>query len=301
MKGTVLITGSDGFTGRYVAQKFYREGWEVWGSGLKPADLSNKYAHIDLLNPNTLNIIGTKIRPDVVIHLAAVSFVAEENASAYYQVNVLGTKHLLDALSKGGHSPRRIMIASSAAVYGNAGQRHINENHTLAPVNDYGVSKVAVEHLARTYCDRLPVTVVRPFNYTGVSQRLNFVIPKIVGHFRERRKTIVLGNLDVSRDISDVRDIANIYFELSQVDGTYEALNLCSGVSYSLENIMRTCQELSGHALEVMVGAHLVRDREIKHLCGDRTRIQELLGLKPPRSIEDTLGWMLENPTLEQI
>ena len=95
MSKRVFITGSEGFTGRYVTEEFKRAGWEVWGAGLQPKPEQPRYLQIDLLKPETLKPIATYVQPDVVIHLAAMAFVAEDDANSFYKVNILGTLSLI--------------------------------------------------------------------------------------------------------------------------------------------------------------------------------------------------------------
>ena len=193
MSKRVLITGSEGFTGRYVTDEFLRAGWEVWGAGLQPKPEQPQYLQIDLLKPESLQPIATTIQPDVVIHLAAMAFVAEDDANRFYQVNLIGTRNLLEVLSAAKKPPECTIVASSANVYGNSTLEVLSEDSPTNPANDYAVSKLAMEYLAKTYMDRLGIVITRPFNYTGVGQNSRFLIPKIVEHFKARAPVIELG------------------------------------------------------------------------------------------------------------
>ena len=105
MSKRVFITGSAGFTGKYVCDEFRRAGWEVWGAGLQPKPDDAQYLQIDLLEPDTLKPIADKIKPDVVIHLAAIAFVAEKDPNIFYQVNLMGTRNLLEVLANARGRP----------------------------------------------------------------------------------------------------------------------------------------------------------------------------------------------------
>ena len=115
----ILVTGSEGFTGVYVRQEFRAAGWEVWGAGLAAKPNDPRYIQIDLQNATSL-VQCSDIRPDVVIHLAALAFVAEPDPALFYHINLLGTRNLLEALCRSKHPPRCTIIASSANIYGNS-------------------------------------------------------------------------------------------------------------------------------------------------------------------------------------
>ncbi len=113
-------------------------------------------------------------RPDYVIHLAALSYVARNDSTGFYAVNTVGTTNLLEAIVTAKLNLRRVVIASSANVYGNATVEPITEATPPAPVNHYAASKLAMEVMVRTYADRFPIVLTRPFNYTGVGQTETF-------------------------------------------------------------------------------------------------------------------------------
>ena len=293
MSKRVFITGSEGFTGRYVTEEFRRAGWEVWGAGLQPKPEQPQYLQIDLLQPETLIPIVTRIQPDVVIHLAAMAFVAEDDANSFYHVNLLGTRNLLEVLSAAKTPTECTIIASSANVYGNSTLEVLSEDSPTNPANDYAVSKLAMEYLARTYMDRLGIVIARPFNYTGVGQSSRFLIPKIVEHFKARTPIIELGNVDVARDFSDVRDVAKTYRHLSAQAPVGEIINICSGTAISLQECLTLACQITGHQIQVNVNPAFIRENEVRRLSGDRTKIGALVGQDSLRDFEETLGWML--------
>ena len=293
MNKRVFITGSEGFTGRYVTEEFRRAGWEVWGAGLQPKPEQSRYLQIDLLQPETLIPIVTRVRPDVVIHLAAMAFVAEDDANSFYQVNLLGTRNLLEVLSSAKSSPECTIIASSANVYGNSTLEVLSEDSLTNPANDYAVSKLAMEYLAKTYRDRLGIVTTRPFNYTGVGQSNRFLIPKIVEHFRNKASSINLGNLHVERDYSDVRDISRYYLAIAETQPTGQTLNLCSGTTYSISAILDVAFSKTGQRLQVVSDPSLIRDNEVHRLCGDSNLLKKNTAIKATYRLHDTLDWML--------
>ncbi|UST62635.1 GDP-mannose 4,6-dehydratase [Pseudomonas moraviensis] len=287
-----LITGIQGFTGRYMAAELKAGGYEVIGMGTQPSDEPGYY-QVDLADGPALRELLATIQPDVVIHLAALAFVAHGAADTFYRVNLIGTRHLLEAVAACGKVPDCVLLASSANVYGNASAGLLSETTPPAPANDYAVSKLAMEYMASLWHNRLPIVVTRPFNYTGVGQAESFLLPKIVAHFRQRADKIELGNLDVSRDFSDVRAVVKAYRGLIEARPVGQTVNVSSGKSHSLREVIDMCSAITGHQLAVEVNPAFVRANEVKILCGDNTRLCELVhGWDTPR-LEETLSWML--------
>lgn len=289
----VLITGIKGFTGRYMAAELERHGYEVRGVGTTPGSEPG-YHQVDLNDADGLCALLSQEQPDIVIHLAALAFVGHGNADDFYKVNLIGTRNLLEAVGRAGKRPDCVLLASSANVYGNASAGMLDESTPPAPANDYAVSKLAMEYMARLWADRLPLVIVRPFNYTGVGQAGNFLLPKIVDHFRRRAEKIELGNLDVSRDFSDVRTVVELYRRLAEHPAAIDqTVNISSGTAYSLREVVSMCQELTGHRLRIEINPAYVRANEVKVLCGDNSRIRSMLGEIDTFPLRETLAWML--------
>jgi nucleoside-diphosphate-sugar epimerase len=290
-----LITGIKGFTGRYLAQELAAAGYRVFGTthGAETQGADN-YA-VDLCDKLTLRQVLEDVQPDVVAHLAAISFVAHGDAEEIYRVNIMGTRNLLEALAALDKKPRAVLVASSANIYGNTRTEVIAETEPAMPANDYAVSKLAVEHVTRLWMDKLPLIVTRPFNYTGVGQSENFLLPKIISHYRRQATDIELGNLDVARDFSDVRTVAKSYVRLLQLAPAGETFNICSGNAYSLRTVLKMAGELAGYDINVRVNPAFVRANEVHKLVGDPRRLQKCIGELPQIPLQDTLAWMLQH------
>ena len=150
---------------------------------------------------------------------------------------------------------------------------------------------------ARLWQERLPIVLVRPFNYTGRGQSVDFLIPKLVAHFRRRAPRIRLGNLDVERDFSDVRAVANAYRRLLEAEAAVgQVVNLCSGRTERLRDLIAQLETLSGHRLAIDVDPALVRAHEVRRLGGDPARLRQLIGPWESPPLADTLAWMLADP-----
>lgn len=290
----VLITGRYGFTGHYVAQELEAAGWDVWGMGnASPPKADPCYVQANLNDAAALRAGIERIRPDAVLHLAAIAFVGHGAVEDFYRVNLIGTRNLLDAIAESGCGQKGVVLASSANVYGNVDAAPLHEDTPPAPENDYAVSKLAMEYMARLFNSRLPLVIARPFNYTGRGQDAKFLVPKIVSHFKTRAPGIELGNIDVARDFSDVRDVAHAYRSLLEVMPQGQTVNICSGKANRLQDILTFCRELTGHDIDVTINPAFVRDNEVKTLTGDITRLDSFVDQTARRSLKDTLRWML--------
>ncbi len=288
---TVLITGINGFTGQHLRQHLQAAGWRVVGTDRAVASENGDFS-ADLANPEQLRTALQALRPDYIVHLAAISFVAHGNPLEMYQTNLFGTLNLLDAVLAAGIAPRKLLIASSANVYGNPPTEVIDEDVCPAPVNHYAMSKLAMEHMVRTYQERLPLLITRPFNYSGPGQGKQFLIPKIVDHYRRRQPFIELGNLQVVREFSDIRLVVEVYRRLLESAALGETVNVCSGVGVALGDIIAKMNALAGYTIEVRVNPELVRSNEIPRLIGDKRKLQRLVGTLPNYSLDELLGSM---------
>jgi nucleoside-diphosphate-sugar epimerase len=293
---TLLITGIEGFTGRYLAELAKSAGFNVIGTVYKQPDghCPENWHVCDLTDASAVAALIKTLRPDAVAHLAGISSVTYGDAEALYRTNILGTRNLLEALIGNNVCPKTVLLASSANIYGNAKTGILDESTPAAPANDYAVSKLAMEYMAKLYADRLNITIVRPFNYTGVGQSTDFLIPKIIDHIRRRAPVIELGNLDIARDFSDVRMVVAYYLKLLQnPQASASIFNVCSGTAYTLNEVIEIARRISGHEFEVKVNPEFVRANEVKVLLGDKSSLDSKVGEVRAIPLEETLHWML--------
>jgi GDP-6-deoxy-D-talose 4-dehydrogenase len=279
----IAVTGAEGFTGRYLAQALATRGSEMVSLS---ADISDAAA-IDA------EVAAASF--DGLLHLAAVAFVGVSDWRSFYSVNQIGTYNLLEAVAR-HHRGVRCVLASSAQVYGASGI--VNEEARPDPYNPYAVSKYAMELGAAHWADKLALSIVRPFNYTGVGQEEQYLIPKIVSHFRERKPVIELGNIEVARDFGDVRAVAAAYAGLLLDTPDNVTVNVCSGTVTRLRDVIAMASELTGHSIEICVNPAFVRTGDVPVLGGDATRLRHLLPDWSPIPLRETLAWMLAAPTV---
>lgn len=267
----ILLTGANGFTGLHFAELARQAGHAV--TALQ-ADLTQPQAVTEAVASAVSAL--PQAQPWVVVHLAALSFVGHADELAFYGVNVLGTMNLLRVLAEQAERPSCVLVAGSANVYGNCPHSPIAESQAPAPVNHYAASKLAMEHLVRTYADRLPLVLTRPFNYTGPGQAPQFLIPKLVNHFTRRASVVELGNLHVEREYNDVDFVCRSYLHLLEHGEPQGLYNICTGFTYTLDDVIGRLRRLTGRDIEVRVNPAFVRANEIQRLCGDPTRLQEV-------------------------
>ena len=261
----ILLTGADGFTGRHFAEKATDAGHQIVP------------LRADLRDEAALRSEVLAAQPDAVVHLAAIAFVGHADLGAFYAVNVVGTTNLLDALALLPTPLHRVLLASSANVYGNSEHSPLSEMDPPAPANHYAMSKLAMEYMAKTYADRLNLVIIRPFNYTGRGQDVNFVIPKIAKHFIEKAPAISLGNLDVEREFNDIQLMCDAYLCILQHGVPGETYNVCSGETYTLREVIAAFEDLTGHRPRIEVDPAFVRQNEVRRLCGNPDKLRALL------------------------
>jgi len=295
-----LITGLAGFTGRYMAERLRASGYRIHGTVQSEADVdpiasADATVHaVDLREPHAVADTVAAIKPEVVVHLAGIANVAHDDIANLWLVNVVGTRNLLAALTKLGAPPRAVLLASSANVYGNATEGVIDEDVPPQPANDYAASKLAMEFAARTFGAQLPLIYARPFNYTGVGQSTDFLLPKIVDHYARGAKAISLGNTDVSRDFSDVRFVVDAYARLLEAAPRGETFNVCSGVGRTLGDVLDTLARIAGYRIDVRIDPRFVRANEVRTLTGSNAKLHAAIGALQPVPLETTLRWMYE-------
>lgn len=290
-----LLTGRNGFTGRYVAAELEAAGYDVIGLSDCPGESETGSITANLIDREAVAAAVAEVKPQVVLHLAAISFVAHGDVDEIYRVNLVGTRNLLEALAQLTERPQIVVLASSANIYGNAEVEPITEDTPAAPANDYAVSKLAMEYMARLWMDKLPIVIVRPFNYTGVGQSERFLIPKIVGHFRRGEQVIELGNTDVVRDFGDVRDVAKAYMGIIQKRPVGEILNICTGTGHSLNYVIAEMIGIAGYQIEVQTNPAFVRTNDISRLVGSNHRLMARSDWQARYRLSQTLEWMYMN------
>lgn len=276
----VAVTGASGFTGRYLLPELYSRDHEV------------VILKSNLASPVDLKCEIAAAQPEAIIHLAAKAFVHLDDFEEFYAVNQIGSFHLLAAAA--AEVPgARVLLASSAQVYGVNASGVIDESFCPKPANHYALSKLAMEMGSNLWSDRLNITIVRPFNYTGIGQGAQFLVPKVVDHFRRRAPVIELGNIDIERDFGDVRSVVSAYADLIGKTEMPEILNVCTGQARSVRSLISALTQITGHKLQLKINQAFVRANDVPLLVGNGDLLRKTLPDWRPLPFEETLAWMV--------
>ncbi len=279
----VLIFGIDSFTGFHLSSHLKELNYEVIGTTLNDCDLRDK---------NSVKKVLKDKKANYIINLSAISLVVHENIKEIYDVNFFGALNILDSLIELNFNPKKIIFPSSATVYGNIEVNEIDEDICPNPVNHYGNSKLAMENMAKTYFDKLNIIILRSFNYTGIKQRDNFLIPKIIKHYKEKKTEIELGNLNVIREFNDVRFVVDIYAKLIEIKESSLILNLCTSNGVKLLDVIDIMNRIANYEIKVKVNPLFVRENEIIKIVGSTKKLFYFVKPEKIYRIEETLKKM---------
>ena len=297
-KKRVLITGASGFIGQFVLKEIVKhEDIDFFAIDTrKISDVSvEKQESVSLLDKEKLMGIIKKYQPNVIIHLAAIALVTHDNVGEIYNVNVQGTENLLEAVQECCDNRTRVILASTAGVYGNQEVEKYREDLPYNPANNYSYSKMITEYLGKRYTDNLEIITIRPFNIIGVGQSENFLIPKLVEHFANKKEKLSVGNISSFRDYVDVEYCAEVILELIQREKIdFDVLNICSGIPTSGEMVLQLLQEMTSFKPEIEISKNFVRKNEVWRMIGDTTRLSKFMNGKKSQSVKDILLKMLD-------
>ncbi len=281
-----FVTGASGFVGTWLTRHLEEMGDEAvaLAEGIDVTD-----------TPAVAGSIAAA-SPDVVYHLAALTHVGDswEVPEETFRVNAMGTLSVLEAARK-AEEPPRIVLVSSAEVYGPGWSEPIDETMPLRPVTPYAASKVAAEYLGlQAHLGRgLEVIRARPFNHVGPGQSPNFVIAALAKRLVEAERDgaieVSVGDLSPARDFTDVRDVVRAYRLLAEHGVPGEAYNVCSGEAIAIATVFEELVMLSDHPVKAAVDPSLLRPVDVPVLLGDATKLALLTGWSRTIPLETTL------------
>lgn len=322
MTASMLNDDSNGrrvvvFGSGFIASNFARYARETLG--WKVAVVYRRYEnselsgfHLLLRLPESIEELGAFLEdwaPTDVVIAAGTSFVPAINRDigSALEAHVNATLFILNALvALRRHQVSKVLIVGSASEYGVFGEDPVDETHPTQPQDAYGVIKLAQYHVGRYYftVHGLPVVHVRQFNVTGAGQDMRFVIPSIcaqairvralTGIQGEAQKRLVVGNIHVRRDFLSIGDVVEAYRCILTSGLPGEAYNVCSGVTHSIEELIRIVCKVVGIDFDLEVDRELVRESDkVKSVsCGNPGKLKAL-GWAPTRTIEAMIDSMI--------
>lgn len=279
----LLITGASGFVGKTLAQHVCSQ-----ASGVVCVQPSQK---IELTDSQCLDELIAETRPDRIVHLAAQSFVPQAFADPLgtYQVNFIGTLNLLQSLKKHGFNGR-LLFVGSGDQYGliEPSDLPVLETQPMKPRNPYAVSKIAAEMLCYQWSqtEGMDIVMARPFNHIGPGQNHRFVIPGFARQIAAIKMGLAqpvmeTGNLHVTRDFTDVRDIVKAYLLLLEQGKSGDVYNVCSGKEVLISDVLQQLLEIAGVEADIKLDPNLVRANEQQRSFGNPDKIFRDTGWKP--------------------
>ena len=295
-----LITGINGFVGKYLSQYLIDKGYEVYGTVIED-DISMdnvKLYKMNLLNKKEVLNTIQDIKPDQVYHLAGQSAVglSWKNPTLTMDVNVNGTINLLDSIRESNLNSK-VLIIGSSDEYGVIKPEDcpINEEHKLNPSSPYAISKVAQEEIAKLYTKvyNMQIVMVRAFNHIGPMQSKNFVVSDFASRIAEieagKENILRVGNLEAYRDFTDVRDIVRGYNMLMENGHIGEIYNIGSGKARKVQEILDTLIDLSTENIKVELDKERLRPSDVPIIQCDNFKIKSHVGWQPELDIKNTL------------
>jgi GDP-4-dehydro-6-deoxy-D-mannose reductase len=309
--GRFLITGGTGFVGSHLVQSLKSDAAKIAviasGDSVSRQELEPGVEHyeLDLRKAEDVRSVVRKVSPTHICHLAAISSVdASWNSPRLtFEVNVVGAYNLFEA-AMGLPAPPRILNVSTSQVYATA-EGILTESSPVSPNNPYAASKAMVELLLVQYRKSAAggILTARSFNHTGPGQSPNFVLPLIAKQFAEmeaglRPRKLTVGNIEVKRDFTDVRDVVLAYSALLDQGRIGEVYNVCSGSAVRLADVIREFEAISGTAVEIDTDPARLRSNEVSQILGDAAKIRRETGWSPQipfgKTIRDLLDYWRE-------
>ena len=287
---SILIIGSNSFTGIYLSKYLTGLNWKVHNSSRSN---SKNSIFIDLMDIKSIKNAIKITQPDYLINLAGITTNTFKDYAAIYNVNVVGTLNLLSAIREEASRIKNIVLLSSCNVYGNSSSLYVKETEIMKPINDYGISKSTIEMIASAWKDKLPINIIRPFNYTGLGQPDNFLIPKLISQYTNKLEFIELGNIDVIREFNDVRDVVAIFKLIIEIKSSGNIFNVCSQRGYCIKEILKILSKQTGWSPKILINKKFVRKNDIKRLVGSNEKLFKYIPEYKFKKIEETLSWMM--------
>jgi len=307
----VLITGSDGFIGSHLVERFLKEKCDVrafvfynsfnsWGwLDTLPTEILNQVEIFagDIRDPFTVKKAVKDV--NIICHLAALigipySYIAPDS---YIDTNVKGTLNVVQAAKSS--NLEKVIITSTSETYGSAIYVPIDEKHPYQPQSPYSASKISADHIAMSYYHsfNLPISIIRPFNTYGPRQSTRAIIPTIITQILKGKEVIELGSLFPTRDLTYVLDLCDAYVKMCKKDNIEgEIINIGSSNEISIKDLANLIKELMDSDIDIISTDKRKRPEksEVSRLFADSSKARELIDWKPKKSLREGLELTIE-------
>ena len=295
-----LITGSEGFVGRYLRTELVSAGYEVTGIDLRAAEGT---LAVDLLDAAATEQALRGIRPDVIFHLAGQADVGRswKIPQETIRINEIAAVNLLEAV-RAACPEAHVVLVGSSDQYGSLKEAgaSVSEETPMKPMNPYAISKVAQEQLGRAYAKAygLKICMTRSFNHGGAGQRTGFMIPDfangIVKVERGEADAVSVGNLASKRDFTHVKDIVRAYRLIAEKGRAGEVYNVGSGKTYAAGEVLDRLIAMAKVPVTVRQDPARMRPSDTPVVCCDHRKVTEETGWEAKYGLEDILRETLE-------
>ena len=317
----VLITGSDGFIGSHLVERFLKEkcvvrafvfynSFNSWGwLDTLPTEILNQVEIFagDIRDPFTVRKAVKDV--DIICHLAALigipySYIAPDS---YIDTNVKGTLNVVQAAKS--YNLEKVIITSTSETYGSAIYVPMDEKHPYQPQSPYSASKISADHIAMSYyySFNLPIAIIRPFNTYGPRQSTRAIIPTIITQILKGKEGIELGSLFPTRDLTYVLDLCDAYVKMCKKDNTDgEIFNIGSSNEISIKDLANLIKELMDSDIDIISTDKRKRPEksEVSRLFADSSKAREIIDWKPKRSLREglklTIEWFIKEENLKR-
>ncbi len=307
----VLITGSDGFIGSHLVERFLKEkcvvrafvfynSFNSWGwLDTLPTEVLDQVEIFagDIRDPFTVRKAVKDV--DIICHLAALigipySYIAPDS---YIDTNIKGTLNVVQAAKSS--NLEKVIITSTSETYGSAIYVPIDEKHPYQPQSPYSASKISADHIAMSYYHsfNLPISIIRPFNTYGPRQSTRAIIPTIITQILKGKEVIELGSLFPTRDLTYVLDLCDAYVKMCKKDNIEgEIINIGSSNEISIKDLANLIKELMDSDIDIISTDKRKRPEksEVSRLFADSSKARELIDWKPKKSLREGLELTIE-------
>lgn len=307
-----LITGVSGFVGQHflkyldsVDEQVEVLGLDLVAGSYVPVNYSYRFETADVFTTNALCNVLSDFQPNYILHLAAISSVRESlnDPEKILTNNICATLGVLLSLEAVVRESCRVLVVGSSEVYAESSEL-LNETSPCSPRNPYAYSKLAGESIIKSYCDKVnfgfDVVMTRSFMHTGTNQNEKFVVASFVKQLCDAKRKneslakLETGNIDIARDITDVRDVVRGYYLLLQHGRRGEKYNVCSGAAISLRSIIDLASNILGIQVSIATDPKRLRANDLKLVVGNNEKIRKETGWQPEITLPQTLQDMID-------